>query len=314
MIFKIPKFIKSIFGKNSIEREIPKLEKTTQEINKFAPELKGTSDNGAWGYLANVETEVEQGTPEIFHGANTHIPSRTIGPSAGEEVGTSQFIGSGIHSKSKTVDNMVFPKKDTADAKGKSENNTSSSNDTSAPEHDAPSPGSTGTSTGKSNNNETGTTKFVSSNDPRIGTTDSDGNFYMPDDISGGGFTASAKQHAYRKAYEKASNVDDWQKKQLFEIVKQVKPESMSEEAWAKQQNKQIVAINKQADQIRNNWSKMQNNADEITTNVSDYVLGNPHTMGTIAGAGTLGYLALQLSDSRGQMTNQQLYGQDDLT
>lgn len=394
MAFKIPKFIKSIFGKNSIEREIPKLEKTTQEINKFAPELKGTSDNGAWGYLANVETEVEQGTPEIFHGANTHIPSRTIGPSAEEarqiyaspdnsffgfletsgarteqgtreqfarshyhgrsqttgpsvynirqahattdnsffgyldavqaeeEVGTSQIIGSGVHSKSKTVDNMVFPKKDTAGAKEESGNNTSTSsesienstNDTSTPKSDAPSSGSTETSTNNSDEKKTGTTKFVSSDDPRIGTTDSDGNFYIPDDISGGGISAGAKQHAYRKAYDKAAGAQKWQDEQIEKIKSAEQPQNMSDEEWQKVQQEQINAINKQAGKMRSDWSTMQKDSTKISPGLSDYVLGNPHTTAGVLGGGTLGYLALQLSDSRGQMTNQQLYGQDDLT
>ncbi len=391
MAFKIPKFIKSIFGKIT-KSEIPELEETTREVNKFAPELKGTSDNSAWGYLANVGTEVEQGTPEIFHDANIRIPSRTIGHSAEEarqiyanpdnsffgfletvgarteqgtreqfarshyhgrsqtvgpsiydklqanastdnsffgyletvgaevEQGTrDEFIGHGIHSKSKTVDNMVFPKKDTANTGAESGNNTNTPSEpttkgTSTSESDAPSSGSTVTSTEKSDNKKTGTTKFVSSDDPRIGTVDSDGNFYMPDDISGGGISAGAKQHAYQKAYDRATGSQKWQDEQIEKIKSAEQPQNMSDEEWQKAQQKQIDAINKQADKMRNDWSTMQKDSTKINPGLSDYVLGNPHTTAGVLGGGTLGYLALQLSDSRGQMTNQQLYGQDDLT
>lgn len=185
---------------------------------------------------------------------------------------------------------------------------------TSTSEPDAPSPGSTATSTEKSDNKKMGTTKFVSSDDPRIGTTDSDGNFYMPDDISGGGISAGAKQHAYRKAYDKAAGSQKWQDEQIEKIKSAEKPQNMSNEEWQKAQQEQINAINKQADKMRSDWSTMQKDSTKINLGLSDYVLGNPHTTAGILGGGTLGYLALQLSDSRGQMTNQQLYGQDDLT
>lgn len=274
--------------------EIQELEETTRKVNKFAPELKGTSDNSAWGYLANVGAEVEQGTRD-------------------------EFIGHGIHSKSKTVDNMVFPKKDTANTRAESGNNTSTPSEpttegTSTSESDAPSSGSTVTSTKKSDNKKTGTTKFVSSDDSRIGTVDSDGNFYMPDDISGGGISAGAKQHAYRKAYDKAVGAQKWRDEQIEKIKSAEQPQNMTDEEWQKAQQKQIDAINKQADKMRNDWLTMQKDSTKINPGLSDYVLGNPHTTAGVLGGGTLGYLALQLSDSRGQMTNQQLYGQDDLT
>lgn len=194
------------------------------------------------------------------------------------------------------------------------ESTGNSAEGTSTLEPDAPSSGSTTTSTEKSDNKKTGTTKFVSSDDPRIGTVDSDGNFYMPDDISGGGISAGAKQHAYRKAYDKAAGSQKWRDEQIEKIKSAEQPQNMTDEEWQKVQQKQIDAINKQADKMRNDWSTMQKDSTKINPGLSDYVLGNPHTTAGVLGGSTLGYLALQLSDSRGQMTNQQLYGQDDLT
>ena len=198
----------------------------------------------------------------------------------------------------------------TNEFQGRPANETSSSaSPGETPSGDAPSSGETQASETKNSG------KYTFTSDPtKIGTTDSDGNFYMPDDISGGGISAGAKQHAYRKAYDKASGSQKWQDEQIEKIKSAEQPQNMSDEEWQKTQQEQINAVNKQADKMRNDWSTMQKDSTKINPGLSDYVLGNPHTTAGVLGGGALGYLALQLSDSRGQMTNQQLYGQDDLT
>ena len=192
-----------------------------------------------------------------------------------------------------------------------SEANNKSSTTNDGPSENSingPSDGSTESSTKQSG------PIFVSKDDPRIGTIDENDRLYMPDDISGGGISAGAKQHAYQKAYDKAAGSQKWQDEQIEKIKSAEQPQNMSDEEWQKAQQEQINAVNKQADKMRNDWSTMQKDSTKINPGLSDYVLGNPHTTAGVLGGGTLGYLALQLSDSRGQMTNQQLYGQDDLT
>ena len=64
----------------------------------------------------------------------------------------------------------------------------------------------------------------------------------------------------------------------------------------------------------RDLYDHLMTHPEDIKRNFGDYVRGNPHTLATIAGGATMGAVVLGLSDSRGQLTNQQLYGQDDLT
>lgn len=326
MAFKIPKFIKSIFGKNSIESESTnRLAALAKEENRIAEE-KALKDNP---YVALYDRlDKEDKLSEYRFGGNP-VPTHDNGDAIEEKIASDTQPTKGSNER---ISEQKKEKAEQEEAdrindfiKRQEENSSSSSSTspestgnsaegTSTPESDAPSSGSTETSTGKSDNKKTGTTKFVSSDDPRIGTVDSDGNFYMPDDISGGGISAGAKQHAYRKAYDKAAGSQKWQDEQIEKIKSAEQPQNMTDEEWQKAQQKQIDAINKQADKMRNDWSTMQKDSTKINPGLSDYVLGNPHTTVGVLGGGTLGYLALQLSDSRGQMTNQQLYGQDDLT
>lgn len=309
-------------------------------------------DNSFFGYLDTVGTGEEVGTREQFARSHFHGRSETVGPSVydkiqenastdnsffgyldtvgatTEEGTTEKFLGNGVHSKSRLVDNPEHSPKGTP----KSETTTDSGSGETPISESGASSGATGQTTdssqatvesGQSDGPSGGSTEssakqsgpiFVSKDDPRVGTTDANGILYMPDDISGGGFTASAKQHAYQKAYEKASNVDKWQQSELDKIDNLKKPENMKAEDWEKQQQQRRDVVNKQAGQIINNWETMRGDSAKISPGVSDYVLGNPHAVATVGGVGTLGFLALQLSDSRGQMTNRQLYGQDDLT
>lgn len=326
MVFKIPKFIKSIFGKNSIKSEkTNRLATLAKEENRIAEE-EAEQNNPYINFYK--EKEAEDKLSEYRFGGNP-VPTHDNGDAIEEKIASDTQP---TKSSSERISEQKKEKAEQEEAdrindfiKKQEENSSSSSSTfpestgnsaegTSTPEPDAPSPGSTATSTEKSDNKKTGTTKFVSSDDPRIGTVDSDGNFYMPDDISGGGISAGAKQHAYRKAYDKATGSQKWQDEQIEKIKSAKQPQNMSDEEWQKVQQKQIDAINKQADKMRNDWSTMQKDSTKINPGLSDYVLGNPHTTAGVLGGGTLGYLALQLSDSRGQMTNQQLYGQDDLT
>lgn len=303
-------------------------------------------DNSFFGYLDTVGTREEVGTREQFARSHFHGRSETVGPSVydkiqenastdnsffgyldtveatTEEGTTEKFLGNGVHSKSRLVDNPEHSPKGTP----KSETTTDSGSGETPISESGASSGATGQTTvesGQSDGPSGGSTEssakqsgpiFVSKDDPRVGTTDANGILYMPDDISGGGFTASAKQHAYRKAYDKATGSQKWQDEQIEKIKSAEQPQNMSDEEWQKAQQEQINAVNKQADKMRSDWSTVQKDSTKINPGLSDYVLGNPHTTAGILGGGTLGYLALQLSDSRGQMTNQQLYGQDDLT
>lgn len=367
MAFKIPKIIKSIFGKKSIERErTPRLKALIDEENRIAEE--NVVQNNPYINLykrqsaEEVQNEVQaaknaeakqaeiavQDNPYInFYKRQSDEDNLSEYHFGGNPVPTydrvdaiEEKIASDTQSTKSSNERISEQKKEKAEqeetdrindfinrqeedfsslSSTSSESSANSSSGsttegTSTPEPDAPSSGSTATSTNSSGKKETGTTKFVSSDDPRIGTMDSNGNFYMPDDISGGGISAGAKQHAYQKAYDRAAGSQKWQDEQIEKIKNAKQPQNMSDEEWQKAQQKQIDAVNKQADKMRNDWSTMQKDSTKINPGLSDYVLGNPHTTAGVLGGGTLGYLALQLSDSRGQMTNQQLYGQNDLT
>lgn len=215
------------------------------------------------------------------------------GPSINESVEKSADEGRGTQNAKQNSNNQNYFDQDT----------TTTSTSGTGKSADGSSGGTTkATKSTKSSN-------FVPADDPRVGTTDENGNLYMPDDIAGGSIETSAKQHAYQKAYKNASNVEKWQKSERNKILGDTPLDQVTSE-----QQKQLDAIDKKAGQIVKNWRDMKNNSTKINPGVSDYVLGNPHTTAGVLGSGTLGYLALQLSDSRGQMTNQQLYGQDDLT
>lgn len=359
MAFKIPKFIKSIFGKKSIERErVNKLATLAKEENRIAEE-KAFNNNSYIDFYKrqaaekaeyeaqaakNAEIkqteEAEQNNPYItlynrqadedkvseWHFGGKPVSTHDSGDAVEEKIAsdtqpTKSFNERILEQKKEKAEqeeaariNDFIKKQEENSLSSSSTSPESTTEGTSTPEPDAPSSGSTATSTNSSGKKETDTTKFVSSDDPRIGTVDSDGNFYMPDDISGGSISAGAKQHAYRKAYDRATGSQKWQDEQIEKIKSAEQPQNMSDEEWQKAQQKQIDAVNKQADKMRNDWSTMQKDSTKINPRLSDYVLGNPHTIAGVLGGGTLGYLALQLSDSRGQMTNQQLYGQDDLT
>lgn len=326
MAFKIPKFIKSIFDKKPIERErINRLATLAKEENQIV-EKKSLEDNP---YIAFYNRQANEDKLSEYHFGGNPVPTHDNGDVIEEKIASDTQP---TKSSNERISEQEKEKAEQEEAdrindfiKRQEENSSSSSSTspestgnsaegTSTLESDAPSSGSTTTSTEKSDNKKIGTTKFVSSDDPRIGTVDSDGNFYMPDDISGGGISAGAKQHAYRKAYDKAAGSQKWRDEQIEKIKSAEQPQNMTDEEWQKAQQKQIDAINKQADKMRNDWLTMQKDSTKINPGLSDYVLGNPHTTAGVLGGGTLGYLALQLSDSRGQMTNQQLYGQDDLT
>lgn len=75
---------------------------------------------------------------------------------------------------------------------------------------------------------------------------------------------------------------------------------------------RQLSAVSGQ--ERRDLYNQLMEHPEDIKRNFGDYVRGNPHTLAGLGGGATMGYVALQLSDSRGQLTNQQLYGQDDLT
>lgn len=331
MAFKIPKFIKSISNKFSFAGK--DAENITSEESSALERFLGSSNRkpvndeaeDSSNFFESIYDEQSLPDNDIIIGlteddmyitkgeqlkprARRFLKEREAERVSGKNHRTKQ--GSKKEEKSPDSDKQ---KQDTSN-KEQHDDTSSNQGEKEKPEPDAPSSGSTETSMEKSDNKKTDTTKFVSSDDPRIGTVDSDGNFYMPDDISGGGISASAKQHAYQKAYDKAAGSQKWQDEQIEKIKSAEKPQNMSDEEWQKAQQKQIDAINKQADKMRNDWLTMQKDSTKINPGLSDYVLGNPHTTAGVLGGGTLGYLALQLSDSRGQMTNQQLYGQDDLT
>lgn len=331
MAFKIPKFIKSISNKFSSAGK--NAENITSEEPSAIKRFLGDSGRKP----TNDEAENSSNFYESIYGeqksADDNVQIGLTDDDVYDTKGQQLKLRARRSLKEREEERVSGKKNKTKQGPKKEEKSSGSSeqeqdisneeqsDDTSSdqekkekPKPDAPSPGSTETSTGKSDNKKTGTTKFVSSNDPRIGTTDSDGNFYMPDDISGGSISAGAKQHAYQKAYDRAAGSQKWQDEQIEKIKNAKQPQNMSDEEWQKAQQKQIDAVNKQADKMRNDWSTMQKDSTKINPGLSDYVLGNPHTTAGVLGGGTLGYLALQLSDSRGQMTNQQLYGQNDLT
>ena len=327
MAFKIPKFIKSIFDKKPIERErINRLATLAKEENQIV-EKKSLEDNpyiALYDRLDKEEVKYEEQAAKNTEAKqakeaeqnNPYIASDTQPTKSSNERISEQEKEKAEQEEADRINDFIKRQEENSSSSSSTppESTGNSAEGTSTPESDAPSSGSTTTSTEKSDNKKTGTSKFVSSDDPRIGTVDSDGNFYMPDDISGGGISAGAKQHAYRKAYDRAAGSQKWRDEQIEKIKSAEQPQNMTDEEWQKAQQKQIDAINKQADKMRNEWLTMQKDSTKINPGLSDYVLGNPHTTAGVLGGGTLGYLALQLSDSRGQMTNQQLYGQDDLT
>lgn len=138
-----------------------------------------------------------------------------------------------------------------------------------------------------------------------MGTKDENGNLYMPDEISGSGISASAKQHKYSNAYK---NATEWGDKAMAALEKM--KSSMSAEDYEKVQKE----IQEKATQYQKDFEKMRADPSEIHAGFTDYVMGNPHASLTVGGGATMGAVVLGLSDSRGQLTNQQLYGQDDLT
>ena len=361
MAFKIPKFIKSIFGKNSIKSEkTNRLATLAKEENRIAEE-KAEQDNPFINFYKEKEAEeaqyeaqaaknaeakqaeeAEQNNPYInfykekeaedklseYRFGGNPVPTHDNGDAIEEK------IASDTQPTKSSNERISEQKKEKAEQEEadrindfikKQEENSSSSSSTfpestensaegtSTPEPDAPSHGSTATSTEKSDNKKTGTTKFVSSDDPRIGTVDSDSNFYMPDDISGSGISASAKQHAYRSAYEKAQGADKWLAEQRKKLEAS-RPDGMTDEEWAKTYNPADKKLYEEAQRRKEAFDKIRTDPTEIHAGLKDYLAGNPHTLLTAGGGATMGYVALQLSDSRGQLTNQQLYGQDDLT
>ena len=84
----------------------------------------------------------------------------------------------------------------------------------------------------------------------------------------------------------------------------------MTDAEWAKADKK----LYEEAQRRKKAFDKIRTDPTAIHAGLKDYLAGNPHTLLTAGGGATMGYVALQLSDSRGQLTNQQLYGQDDLT
>lgn len=91
------------------------------------------------------------------------------------------------------------------------------------------------------------------------------------------------------------------------------KVRDMDSKDWTKEYEEQQKAIIKRQQNAQEIYDKMVADPTTISPGVQDYILGNPKTTAGVLGGGALGYLALNLSSSRGQLTNQQLYGQEDL-
>ena len=131
----------------------------------------------------------------------------------------------------------------------------------------------------------------------------------VPEDLQGDGFSVSAKRRRYGILKKQGESADEDRKKALS-LFEKNRSESMTDEQFTKAQS----VINKLYDQRKKEWEAIQADPSKVSAHFSDYVIGNPHTSAVVGGGAALGFLALQLSDSRGQLTNQQLYGQEDLT
>lgn len=131
----------------------------------------------------------------------------------------------------------------------------------------------------------------------------------VPKELQGNGFSISAKRRRYERMKEQAESADENRKKAL-DALTQYRPDAMSDEQFEKMQK----SINEMYDKQKSDFEAVQADPTKVKAHLSDYVLGNPHTSALVSGGATAGFLALQLSSSRGQLTNQQLYGQEDLT
>lgn len=209
--------------------------------------------------------------------------------------------------------------KSQGDSDGVSSGNTSTTNTTSTQQSSFDNDGTSSSKTTSSSSKdedkkETPKNSVIPTKDEKLmGTKDENDNIYIPDDISGSGISASAKQHAYRSAYEKAQGADKWLAEQRKKLEAS-RPDGMTDEEWAKTYNPADKKLYEEAQRRKEAFDKIRTNPTEIHAGLKDYLAGNPHTLLTAGGGATMGYVALQLSDSRGQLTNQQLYGQDDLT
>jgi hypothetical protein len=198
--------------------------------------------------------------------------------------------------------------KSQGDSDGVSSGNTSTTNTTSTQQSSFDNDGTSSSKTTSSSSKdegkkETPKNSVIPTKDEKLmGTKDENGNIYIPDDISGSGISASAKQHAYRSAYEKAQGADKWLAEQRKKLEAS-RPDGMTDKK-----------LYEEAQRRKEAFDKIRTDPTEIHAGLKDYLAGNPHTLLTVGGGATMGYVALQLSDSRGQLTNQQLYGQDDLT